>query len=141
MLHDLLVPPLHRHIPNIITDMLRLHFVQEKAQKMIFTSSLQRSSAQIQELEGRNQGRIFGSHPPMSGSVDVVLRVAHHAEHPGDDSQWKNGFQPKQFRHRRDATGGFHRPRTKPYQERRRQKGLLASHLNVGGLTTVRKLM
>lgn len=36
----------------------------------------------------------------MSGFVDVVLGVPHHAQHPRDDPQRKNRLQPKELRHR-----------------------------------------
>lgn len=56
-LHELLVPSLHGHIPQVIANVLW---------------------------------------PAMIGFVDVVLSVAHDAQHPGDNAKWKCRFKPYQ---------------------------------------------
>lgn len=84
LLHDLLVPPLHLDIPHVVTDMLRLQLDWQEKQRHL----PDKHKSKMKKKKSR-------SHPPMVGLVDVVLPISHHAEHHADDSQRKDGLQPK----------------------------------------------
>jgi len=80
----LLVPSLHRHVPQIVPNVLRLKEFdisdKDPIQKLI-------------EIMKKKKKRNYSA---VSGSVNVILSVSHNTEHSRNDSQRQHRFHPSQ---------------------------------------------
>jgi len=58
--------------------------------------NLRRDNRRSEKERGERKTKRVDDYPAMIGFVDLILSIAHDAQHTCNDSQWKSCFKPSQ---------------------------------------------